>query len=117
VLSPDGRYVASNEADALIVYDVDTGATREVPRGPDPGRLVRWSNDPDVVYVMEIGATGGRLYRRNIVTGERRFVRDIRITDPAGITRFEPWVSRDGQSYAYGLDRALANLFVLRNIR
>jgi hypothetical protein len=33
--------------------------------------------------------------------------------DPAGVSRFEVHVLRDGQAYVYTLDRILTNLFVV----
>jgi len=42
---------------------------------------------------------------------------DADAPDPAAVTRFEPWVSRDGEAYAYSLDRVLNSLYVLENVR
>jgi hypothetical protein len=117
VLSPDGRSVASNEARGLMIYDVDSGTVRAAPGGTDPGRLLRWSNDDEFVFVLDTDVAGGRLSRRSLVTGERIYMYDLRMPDPAGVTRFEPWVSRDGQVHAYGLDRILNNLFVVEGLR
>jgi hypothetical protein len=117
VLSPDGRHVASNDPGGLAVYAVDTGDVHEVPGGPDPGRLVRWSNEDEYVYLIELQTAGGKLFRRSVITGEREYVRVIRAADPAGVTRFEPWVSRDGQAQAYTLDRVRTNLFVHEGLR
>jgi hypothetical protein len=116
VLSPDGRHVASNGAAGLIIYTVGSDETRTVPGGADGRRPVRWSTDDEFVYEMGLGAAGGSLYRRSVVTGQSEFLRDIRVADVAGITRVEPWVSRDGQAYAFGLDRMLTNLYVLENV-
>jgi len=33
--------------------------------------------------------------------------------DPAGLTRFDLYVAREGEAYAYTLDRWLTNLFLL----
>ena len=51
-----------------------------------------------------------------MVTGEREFFREVRVPDPAGVTRFDLWLSRDGESYAYTLDRWLTDLFVIENV-
>jgi hypothetical protein len=48
--------------------------------------------------------------------GERQFMRETRAPDPAGVTRFDLWLARDGEAYVYTLDRTLSNLFVLTNV-
>jgi hypothetical protein len=115
VMSPDGRYVASNEARGLMVYAVETGSQTQVPGSAEPGKLVRWSSRPDVVYVVEQSGAGASVYERNIMTGARGFLREIRVPDPAGATRFDLSLSRTGEAYAYSLDRWLTNLFVIEN--
>ncbi len=116
VLSPDGRYVASNERDGLFVYAVDAGERRAAPGGPDPGVLKRWSLEEDVVFLVEPDGAGARLVRRNVATGERELVREIRVPDPASVTRFDLHVARDGEAYAYTLDRSSSNLFLIENL-
>jgi hypothetical protein len=49
------------------------------------------------------------------MTGARGFLREIRVPDPAGATRFDLSLSRTGEAYAYSLDRWLTNLFVIEN--
>ncbi len=117
VLSPDGRHVASNEAPGLYVYAVDTQERREIAGGRDPGRLARWSADGEALYFVELEAASARLYGRDLATGERSLVREIRAPDPAGVTRFDLYVARDGEAYAYTLDTQLTNLFLLENVR
>jgi hypothetical protein len=116
-LSPDGRFVASSRPDGLFVYDVETGDRSVVPGGPDPGSLVRWSSAPNVVYMVEQDAAAVTLVTRDLVSGERRPLREIRAAEAAGVTRFDVWVSRDGNAYAYSLDRTLSNLFVVEGLR
>jgi hypothetical protein len=58
-----------------------------------------------------------RLFRRDIHSGNRVSVRDIRVQDPAGVTAFDILVSRDGQAYAYMKSLRLANLFVVEGLR
>jgi hypothetical protein len=116
VMSPDGRYVASNEARGLMIYAVDTGSQTRVAGSEEPGQLVRWSSKPDVVYVVERSGAGASVYERNIATGARTFLQEIRVHDAAGATRFDLKLSRSGQAYAYSLDRWLTNLFVIENV-
>jgi hypothetical protein len=116
-LSPDGTRVAANERDGLFVYDVDSGERRAVPGGRDPGVPARWSTEPNAIFLLEYEGTSARLVRRDVVSGERTTVRSFRALDPAGVSRFEVYVSRDGQAYVYTLDRVLTNLFVVEGLQ
>jgi hypothetical protein len=115
-LSPDGRFVASSQPEGLFIYDVDTGEQRVVPGGPDPGLLARWSATENAVYMTEQAGATAWLVARDVTTGERRTIREYRAADPAGVLRFDLWVSRDGNSHAYTLDRRLTNLFVVEGL-
>jgi len=116
VLSPDGTRVAANERDGLYVYDVDTGERRAVPGGADAGVPARWSNEPNVIFLLEYDGASARLVRRDLVSGERTTVRTLRALDPAAVSRFEAYVSRDGEAYVYTVDRILTNLFVVEGL-
>jgi hypothetical protein len=117
VLSPDGNRVAANEQDGLFVYDVDTGERRRVPGGRDPGVPARWSNEPNAIFLLEYEGASARLVRRDLVSGERATVRSFHALDPAGVSRFEAYVSRDGQAYVYTVDRILTNLYVIEGLQ
>lgn len=58
-----------------------------------------------------------RVFRHDVVTGARSFVREIRAQAPAGITAFDVFVSRNGESYAYGTALRLANVYVIDGLR
>jgi hypothetical protein len=62
---------------------------------------------------LTVGAT---IVRRDLQSGEREIVREVRAPDPAGVTRFDSWTARDGEAYAYQLDRLLTNLFLVENL-
>jgi hypothetical protein len=117
VLSPDGRFVASNQPEGLFVYAVETGERRAVPGGSDRGMLARWSSSRDLVYLFEYEGAGARLVERHLGTGARRTLHEIRAPDAAGVSRFDAWVSRSGRAYAYTLNRRTSNLFVLDGLR
>jgi hypothetical protein len=116
VLSPDGQFVAGQEPDGLYVYSVDSGERRRLPGERDPGMLARWSEDQQSVYVVEQEGTTASIYERNLETGERTLARRIGAPDPAGVARFDVWVARDGEAFAYSLARVSQDLFLLKNV-
>jgi serine/threonine protein kinase/Tol biopolymer transport system component len=117
VISPDGRFVAVNDDSSIRVYSVDEGADRVLPGAPEPGNVAAWSSDGRALLIVEEVQDLARLFRRDIHSGNRVSVRDIRVQDPAGVTAFDILVSRDGQAYAYMKSLRLANLFVVEGLR
>ena len=51
------------------------------------------------------------------MTGARSFVRKIRAQALAGVTAFDVFVSRNGESYAYVTALRLANVYVIEGLR
>ena len=116
-LSPDGRFVAVNDHSNIRIYPVDEGKDRVVPGVPEPGNVAAWSADGKSVLVVEQLEAAARVFRRDIVSGTRELVREIRAQEPAGLTAFDIFVSRDGQAYAYTKSLRLANVFVIERLR
>ena len=112
ILSPDGEYVASNEADGLYVYEVDTRNRRRAG-DTDPGLLSRWTEDQNIILLIEPRGAGATVVERHLDTGERRVRREVRAADEAGITLFGLKLARDGETYAYSANRFLTDLFLL----
>ena len=112
ILSPDGKHVASNETDGLYVYEVETRNRR---RAGDvvPGVLSRWSEDDNVVLLIEPSGAGATIVEHDLTTGERRIRKEVRAADEAGITLFDLKLARDGETYAYSANRFLTDLFLL----
>ena len=116
VLAPDGQAVAYQQPDGLYVYSLVSDEHRRLPGDPDSGMLARWSADQASLYLVEQRGAVATIYDRDIETGERTRLREIRVPDPAGVTRFELWVAGDGAAYAYTLDRMLSNLYLVENV-
>jgi Tol biopolymer transport system component len=117
VLSPDGQHVAVNEESHVVVYAVDEDGRQPLAGTPEPGRVAAWSADGRSLFVIEQDETVARVFRRDIATGQRTPVRDIRAQSPAGVTSFDVFVSRDGRAYAYTTSLRLANVFVVTGLR
>ena len=79
--------------------------------------VVSWSSKGSSLFVIEQIDVVARVFRRDIASGKREFVRDIRAQSPAGSTSFEVFVSRNGQAYAYTNMIRLANVYVIEGLR
>lgn len=97
ILSPDGQHVASNEESGLWIYEVETGE-RRLAGNSDPGMLARWSYDDNVVFLIEQNGAGATIVERNVTTGVRREIREVRAADEAGVTLFDLRLARDGEN-------------------
>ena len=117
VLSPDGRFVAVNDGSQVIVHSVEDGSTRALPGPPEPGTVAAWSTDGRSLFVVESFGDRVCVFQRELTTGVRLLVREIRPQMPAGVTAFDVFVSRNGQSYAYTVSQRLANVFVVEGLR
>jgi len=106
-----------NEASHVVVYAVDEDGRQPLSGTPEPGRVAAWSADGRSLFVIEQDETVARVFRRDIATGQRTPVRDIRAQSPAGVTSFDVFVSRDGRAYAYTTSLRLANVFVVTGLR
>ena len=113
-LSPDGR--------SLLVFDRDQHAWlfptdgHSAPR-PATGvqatdRPAGWSRDGRHIYVYPTLQMPVKMYDVDVVTGERRLLRQIAVADPDGVFRISPFLLMpDGHSFAYGYYRAASTLY------
>jgi eukaryotic-like serine/threonine-protein kinase len=117
VLSPDGRTVAVNEHSTVVAYSVDDDMKKTLPGGPEPGNVAAWSTDGRALFVVEQTDSIARVFRRDITTGRRDLIREIRAQAPAGVGAFDVFVSRDGRRFAYTTSLRLSNVFVVEGLR
>ncbi|HUL79970.1 MAG TPA: protein kinase, partial [Vicinamibacteria bacterium] len=117
-ISPDGRFIASRGADnTLLLCGVAGGDPRIIPGGPEAGRITAWSADGGALIVTEVEGAVGRAYRRDLVTGRRELIKEVRPPDPTGLSLFWLLMAPDGRSYAYQYYRNLSSLFLVEGLR
>jgi eukaryotic-like serine/threonine-protein kinase len=117
-LSPDGRWIAARGADKkLLLCPVTGGDPRPAPGPPETGRITAWSADGKALFVTEVEGVVARAYRRDLVTGRRDLVQEIRPPDPAGLSLFRLLMAPDGHSYAYWYYRDLSALFLVEGLK
>ena len=116
-LSPDGQRVAVKEGTTLMVYTVDDAMGQPMPGPVEPGMPARWSADGRFIFVLEDEGAAVRVVRRDVSTGGREFLHEVRLPDPAGAMRFDVRVAADGQAYAYAASRSAGTLFLVEGLR
>ena len=119
-VSPDGQLVAAGdlrENEGVRLYPLDGGPPRAVP-GLLPGEMIKWTTDPRFVYTYQALATPAKIYRLNILNGQRQFFREINPSDETGICDMSQILfSADGRAYVYGYTRLLSELYLVNGLR
>lgn len=117
-VSPDGQLIAAgNRADPGIkLYPLDGGPPRAIP-GLLPGEGFTWTSDPHFAYVYQKNLAPVKIYRLNILNGQRQLFRDINPSDETGLCDMSGIIfSANGRAYVYGYTRLLSELYMVNGL-
>jgi eukaryotic-like serine/threonine-protein kinase len=118
-ISPDGRYLFASSPDlGTMIFPVAGGAARAVPGiAPPRTAAIRWSADGRHLFVRN-AEIPIRISLLDLETGRKTPWKDIAPADLAGAAPpFAVWLSADGKSYAYNLQRNLSELYLAEGLR
>ena len=118
-VSPDGKLIAANStrASAMQLYPMDGGPPRPIP-GLQAGDGVAWTLDPNVLYVSEHAKSSIRVFRLNLLNGQRKLIQEIAVPDEPGVCDMTHVLfSPDGRSFAYGYTRLLSDLYLVTGLK
>jgi hypothetical protein len=116
-VSPDGRYLfASPPNGTFTIFPLAGGPPRPLPpiAGP-PVTPIRWSADGRHLFVRN-STMPLHISLVDVATGKTTPWMDIAPPDQTG-ERVTLWLSADGKSYAYNVERNLADLYLVTNLR
>ena len=117
--SPDGRsLVAQRLPDGALFLFASEGGEGRPPPGPrEAGRLASWTPDGRSLLVVERLFPGARILRRDLATGARTAIRELRPEDPTGIAFFQGTVAPSGDVFAALSIRVSTALFLVTDLR
>jgi eukaryotic-like serine/threonine-protein kinase len=118
-VSPDGKWVVAIGPDRRrYLYPVEGGEPQPIPGLASDEIPASWGGDGRSLFVFRRRDIPARLFRLDITSGKKEFVRELMPADPAGIVDIAPVVSTpDGQSYVYGYSRTLSDLYVVDGLK
>ena len=117
-ISPDGTRVAAYGPDQIItLYPVTSGpAVRtSLPLDDEP---IDWTADGKSLYVFRRGEIPARIYRANVLTGEKSLFREILPADTTGLASIlRVQITPDERAYAYASVVRLSTLYVATGLK
>ena len=118
-VSPDGKWIsATNSKEGSVrLYSVDGDEPRAVT-GMLPEETYTWTADPHFLYVYSAREKPIKIFRLNIVTGQRQFFKEIVLPESAGICGLTHLLfSPDGREYVYGYIQLLSDLYLVSGVK
>ena len=118
-VSPDGQLLIGKDLMGGVArfYPMDGGAPRAIP-GLAQGEMLEWSSDPHILYVYQEKDEPVRVYRLNVVSGEREFFREFHPSDITGLSDMTHILfSADGRAYVYSYVRMLSELYLVKGLK
>ncbi len=118
VLSTDGKWVAATGTNQRIVlFSTEAFESRTAPGCTESDVAIGWTEDSRCLYVYTRGRTTVPVYRVDVTTGEREEWLTLEPPDPAGVLDIMPvTITADGEAYAYGYRRLLADLYIVTGL-
>jgi hypothetical protein len=117
--SPDGKWIAARDIASKVgrLYPVKGGEPYAIP-GLLPGDNFAWTSDPKFMYVNQWEQLPEKIYRLNVVTGQRQLFKEVNSTDATGLCDLGHIIlSADGRSYVYGYTRLLSDLYLVKGLQ
>jgi DNA-binding winged helix-turn-helix (wHTH) protein len=117
-VSPDGQAISGGDMDGSKLYPFDGGPPRPIP-GLVPGEVFHWTADPQYVYAYQAHKMAQlKVYRVNIVNGQRQLFKEISPLDQTGLCGMSKIsFSANGRAYIYGYIRQLSELYLLNGLK
>ncbi len=118
-VSPDGQMVAAVESEGTAqLYPTSGGEPRPIP-GFEAGEVpLTFTTDGKALFITRPGDRPARIVRLDITTGQRSVWKELTPADDAGVQTVGPIrISPDGQTYVYGFQRRLSDLYLVEGLK
>ena len=120
-VSPDGKSIVTLSGGKYSVYTLSNGQSRPLPGIEPDDNPLRWTADGEHIFLSHPAPDGPkfrwRLYRLNVRTGRRDFLKEVGPVDPVGVQMTRIAITPDGKSYAYSYQRDVSNLYMVKGLK
>ncbi len=119
LISPDQATILAPTKDkTFALYPVDGGPARPFPGLEAPADVpIQWSTDGHSLYVTRRQDPLMKVFLVEASTGQRKLWRDLKASDPAGVTAITGFlITPDGKTHAYTTRKALADLYLAKGL-
>ena len=118
-VSPDDSRIAVTGPDRKVyLYPLAGGEPTPIPGIEQDQTIGGWTGDGKALYVYSRRDIPGRLYRLDLATGQRTLAREVMPGDGAGIVDIAPiFETPTGNSYVYGFQRTLSDLYLVEGVK
>jgi eukaryotic-like serine/threonine-protein kinase len=120
LVSPDGQYIlrAGDAGAPVAVYPIAGGAPRPIPNLEADFSPVQWSEDDSAVYGFRRGQVPTKVYKVNLVTGDKTLIQELQPSTTTGVVYIAPLVvTRDGSRFAYSYYQVSSVLYLISGLR
>jgi serine/threonine protein kinase/Tol biopolymer transport system component len=117
--SPDGQYILHrDDAGGVAVYPGAGGAPHLIPHLEPGFTAVQWSEDNSSVYGYLCGQVPMKVYKVNLVSGEKTLIQELQPGTTTGVVNMFPVVvTRDGSRFAYSYYQVSSVLYLVSGLR
>ena len=118
-VSPDGLRIAVTGPDRKdYLYPLAGGEPTPIAGLEQDETIGGWTSDGKAVYVYRRRDIPGRLQRLDLATGTRSLAREVMPGDGAGIVDIAPiFETPNGNTYVYGFQRTLSDLYLVDGLK
>jgi len=118
-VSPDSLEIAAIGPDQKgYLYPVAGGEPRPIPGFNQGEQPINWSGDGRSLYVYQPGELPARVYRLDLLTGQRTLWKELMPSDPAGVENIGPiLMTPDAKTCVFGYHRMLADLYLVEGLK
>ena len=120
-VSPDSKVVVATDIKTRLPhrYPID-GTKPSAINGANRGdQAVAWTADGASLWVLNRGQTPAQIFRIDLATGRRTYLRDAPNPDPAGtdLESLRLYMSADGSKLVYSYQKHLSDLYVATGLK
>ena len=118
-MTPDGRYLIARVGGDAVLVPVDGDKPRPLPTTIEEGeRIACWAPDGRSFLIHRRSESPAKVYRVDVATGRRDFVREIGSADRAGLSPGVGLImTPDAKSYVYNVQRTLDELYIVNGLK